>query len=162
MIIPIVNQQDEIIGNKDRSDIDYDNDIFRTASLWITNSAGDVLLAQRKFSKKVDPGKWSEAVGGTVEGNESYLTTVIREAAEELGLNNIKIQPGPKQYISTSYKCFVQWYTIILDIPIFEFVIQDDEVEQIAWVPVEQLRSELKTNPDKYIDIMPDILQLSS
>lgn len=52
---------------KSRDDIDYSKDIFRTASLWITNSNGDILLAQRKFDKKVDPGKWAEAVVGTVE-----------------------------------------------------------------------------------------------
>ena len=57
MMIPLVNKDDKIIGNIDRSDLDYNHDIFRTASLWVTNSNGDVLLAQRKLNKKVDPGK---------------------------------------------------------------------------------------------------------
>ena len=52
MNIPLVDAQDKIISSKDRANIDYANDIFRTASLWITNSNGDVLLAQRKFDKK--------------------------------------------------------------------------------------------------------------
>jgi len=56
-MIPLVNKDDKIIGNIDRSDLDYNHDIFRTASLWVTNSNGDVLLAQRKLNKKVDPGK---------------------------------------------------------------------------------------------------------
>jgi isopentenyldiphosphate isomerase len=86
MKIPIVNEKDEIIDYKARTDISFEKDIFRTASLWITNSKGEVLLARRKFDKKVDPGKWAEAVGGTVEGDDSYEDTVIREAEEELGI----------------------------------------------------------------------------
>ena len=97
MKIPIVNESDEIIEMKERSQVDYDHDIFRTASVWITNGKGDVLVAQRKFDKKIDPGKWAEAVGGTVDGNDSYFDTAVREAAEELGLNDIKITKGPKQ-----------------------------------------------------------------
>lgn len=108
MQILLVNEQDEIIGSKERAGLDYTKDTFRTASLWITNSDGDVLLAQRKMDKKIDPGKWAEAVGGTVEGDDSYEETIIREAAEELGLSDIEITLGPKQFIDNSARYFVQ------------------------------------------------------
>jgi isopentenyldiphosphate isomerase len=160
MTIPIVNRQDEIIGHKDRARLDYSADIFRSASLWITNSNGDVLLAQRKMDKKVDPGKWAEAVGGTVEGADSYEETVIREAEEELGLTNLAIAPGPKQFITTPCSYFVQWYTAIVDKDISKFTVQEDEVEQIAWIPRTQLREELTTRPDKYIEAMSQIVDL--
>jgi len=160
MEIPIVNRNDEVIGHKDRSEIDYDNDIFRSASLWITNSSGDVLLAQRKFDKKVDPGKWAEAVGGTVENDDSYIETVVREAEEELGLTDIDIKVGPKQFITTPCRYFVQWCTACIDKHISEFKIQKEEVEQIAWVPMNQLKDELNTNPTKYIEALPAIIDL--
>lgn len=160
MTIPIVNRQDEIIGHKDRADLDYSKDIFRSASLWITNSNGDVLLAQRKMDKKVDPGKWAEAVGGTVEGGDSYEETIIREAEEELGLTDLVITPGPKQFITTPCSYFVQWYTATIDKGISEFIIQEDEVEQVAWIPHAQLREELATIPDKYIEAMTRIADL--
>jgi isopentenyldiphosphate isomerase len=162
MKIPIVNLDDEIIVHKDRSEIDYDHDIFRTASLWVVNSNGDVLLAQRKFNKKVDPGKWAEAVGGTVENDDSYLDTIVREAEEELGLKGIDVKIGPKQFITTPCQYFVQWYTTCLDKNISEFKIQKEEVEQIAWTPIGQLNDELKTNPDKYIEAMPEIVKILS
>ena len=162
MEIPIVNLNDEIVTYKDRSEIDYDNDIFRTASLWITNSNGDVLLAQRKFDKKVDPGKWAEAVGGTVENNDSYFETIVREAEEELGLKDIEIKTGPKQFITTPCRYFVQWCVACIDKQISEFEIQKEEVEQIAWLSMNQLNDELRTNPDKYIEAMPKIVELVS
>lgn len=160
MLIPLVNDKDEIIGKKDRAEINYAQDIFRTASLWITNSKGEVLLAQRKFDKKVDPGKWGEAVGGTVEGNDSYEETVIREAQEELGLTGVGPMIGPKQFITVPCRYFVQWYTATVDKPIQDFVIQPEEVEQIAWIPLEQLKSEIENTPDKYIGEMGEILSL--
>lgn len=162
MGIPIVDLNDEVIAHKDRSKINYDNDIFRTASLWVTNSDGDVLLAQRKFNKKIDPGKWAEAVGGTVENDDSYLETIIREAEEELGLKDIEIKIGPKQFIATPCRYFVQWFIICVDKHISEFKIQEEEVERIAWMPIGQLNNELKTSPDKYIKAMPTIVELLS
>lgn len=162
MTVPIVDREDQIIGYKDRSDIDFSSDIFRTASLWITNSKGDVLLAQRKLDKKVDPGKWAEAVGGTVEGSDTYESTVIREAEEELGLRNLSIELGPKQFITTPCCYFVQWYKVVLDFDISDFKIQPEEVEQIAWLSHAQLDKELQTLPHKYIDAMRSFVDLFS
>ena len=59
-----------VIGQKQRELLEPP-DIFRSSSLWITNSKGEVLIAQRSHSKKLDPGKWGEAVGGVVEGDNS-------------------------------------------------------------------------------------------
>jgi isopentenyldiphosphate isomerase len=162
MQIPIVNEKDEIIGFKNRADIDYANDIFRSASLWITNSHGDVLLTKRSLNKKNDPGKWSEAVGGTVEGDDSYENTVIREAKEELGIENFEMTIGPKQMLNGSFYCFAQWYVANIDLPIEAFTIQEEEVDEVAWVPLAQLKLDLVANPDKYIEFMPDILKLFS
>jgi len=162
MIIPIVNERDEIIGSKERNDLNYDVDIFRTASLWVTNSSGDILLAQRKMDKKVDPGKWAEAVGGTVDGDDTYEETVIREAEEELGIKNVLITKGPKQFITTPCKYFVQWYVATIDQPIESFIFQKEEVEQIAWIPKNQLSADMKSNPNKYIEALPEIVSLLS
>src|SRR5687767_1722189 len=158
--IPIVDANDNIIGHKSRDEIDFSNDIFRTASLWITNSRGEILLAQRKLDKKVDPGKWAEAVGGTVEGSDSYEDTVIREAEEELGISGLVVQLGPKQLITTPCSYFVQWYTAIVDRKITDFRIQKEEVEQICWIPRDQLEKELQEQPNKYIAAMKDIVSL--
>lgn len=160
MDIPIVNKKDEIIGYKDRSDIDTSIDIVRSASLWITNSNGDILLAQRKYTKRNNPGKWSEAVGGTVEGQDDYESTMLREAEEEIGLKVNHYTIGPKQYISSPAQYFVQWYCTVIDEPIEAFRHQDEELEQLAWVSEEQFIKELKDTPEKYIDEMQQIARL--
>jgi 8-oxo-dGTP pyrophosphatase MutT (NUDIX family) len=160
MNIPVVDEKDEIIGYKDRADINPSIDIVRSASLWITNHNGDVLLAQRKFTKRTNPGKWSEAVGGTVEGEDSYESTMLREAEEEIGLTVSSYKIGPKQYVSSPTRYFVQWYQAVVDQPIEAFNAQEEELEQLAWVSEEQFIYELKNNPEKYIDEMQEIARL--
>lgn len=160
MFIPIVNENDEVIGRKERANINYATDIFRTASVWITNDKGDVLLAQRTFDKKVDPGLWAEAVGGTVEGNDSYEQTALRETEEELGIKDIRLTLGPKQLITTPCRYFVQWYVAQINEPISYFTIQPQEVRAIAWVPRAQLEQELRASKNKYIAALPQIVNL--
>lgn len=161
MKIPIVDKNDNIVAYKDRTEIDYKNDIFRTASLWITNSKNEVLLAQRKFDKTVDPGKWGEAVGGTVEGEDTYIDTITREAVEELGLSQIAIRQSIKQFLQNeTYSCYIQWYTACIDKEISDLVIQEDEVEQVAWIPINEFKSDLITNPDKYVTGLAKCVEL--
>lgn len=160
MSIPIVNDNDEIIGYKERKDINPSIDIVRSASLWITNSRGDILLAHRKLTKQNNPGKWSEAVGGTVEGNDSYESTMLRESQEEIGFSVENYQVGPKQYVDAPTRYFVQWYTATVDSPIEVFTPQDEEVERLAWVSKDQFMRELRDTPEKYIDEMQVIAPL--
>ena len=79
MIIPIVNEQDEIIEYKDRNDRSPE-EITRITSLWLGNEKGEVLLAQRAFNKKTSPGLWGPAAAGSVEKGETYDSNIIKEA----------------------------------------------------------------------------------
>jgi NADH pyrophosphatase NudC (nudix superfamily) len=108
-----------------------------------------VLLAQRKFDKKHDPGRWGPAVAGTVDQGESYESNIYKEAEEEIGLKGVKFDLGPKQLISDGpHKFFCQWFLAKVDAE--DFVIQESEVEQVAWFTVDRLKEELKNNSDKF------------
>ena len=159
--IPIVDKNDELIGYKDRTSLDLATDIVRSSSVWITNTKGQVLLAQRKFTKRTDPGKWAEAVGGTVEEGDDYESTAYREAEEELGIENQQFAIGPKQFIAgPPANYFVQWYTVVLDWPVEKFIPQESEVEQVVWWDLDELQRDMRQNPDKYIAALPEIIAL--
>ena len=159
--VPVVNENDEIIEYKIREELDLTKDIVRSASLWITNSKGEILLAQRKFNKRTDPGKWAEAVGGTVGGGDLYEATAYREADEELGIKDVEFTVGPKQFVvGPQNGYFVQWYCVILDWPIEKFILQESEVEQIAWWDFTNLHNDLSEHPEKYIDALPEMIGL--
>jgi len=161
MKVPVVNKVDEIIGFKEREALDLDNDIVRSSSLWITNNKGQVLLAQRKMTKRTNPGKWAEAVGGTVDGDDDYEITVYREAEEELGITDQKFLIGPKQFVTgPPAHYFVQWYFVNLDWPVEKFVPQESEVEQVAWFDLQALINDMEINPQTYIAELPEIIKL--
>lgn len=157
--ITIVDEQDNIIGYKDREIGLGPNDIYRVSALWITNSKGEVLLARRAYNKSHDPGKWGPAVAGTVEQGETYESNILKEAYEELGLTGIKFEVGPKKYrVTSKYSYFGQWYYLKIDKPINEFKIQEDEVAEIRYFSKEDLKREVAEKPDEFLNSIKNFL----
>jgi len=157
--IVIVNEKDEIIGNKLRNEI-KSKDVYRVSALWITNSKKEILLAQRAFTKKNDPGKWTTAVAGTIEEGESYDSNIIKEAKEELRLYNIKPQKGQKIRVYGEHNFFCQWYTLVLDKPLEYFVFSKEEVRSIKWFTPKALAKEVEKNPDNFLPSMKQWIDL--
>src|SRR5690606_2120587 len=154
----VVNDKDEIIGHKLRHEIDWKKDIYRIGAVWLTNSKGEVLLAQRLMTKDKDPGKWGPAAAGTLEEGETYESNAYKEAEEEIGLTGVALKQGPKQRLYEPRQAFCQWYLAKVDKEVSEFTIQEDEVEQVAWVNPEELKKDLQSNPDKYVPSLSAIL----
>ena len=149
--ITIVNNQDEIIGTKERPAITKD-DIYRVSALWVTDSHGHILLAQRSFTKKHSPGKWGPAVAGTVEAGETYDDNIIKEIEEELGLTGILPSQSKKQRVSDEYNYFCQWYTLVFDQPTKAFTLEEDAVEQVKWFTRSDLETDVREHPGRYLD----------
>ena len=149
--IIIVDGDDRVIGHKERGTL-VREDIYRVSALWVTDSEGNILLAQRKLTKTHDPGKWGPAVAGTLDEGETYESNVIKEAEEEIGLKDIAPIQGPRQRISGEYNFFDQWYMLTVDRPAEEFTIQEEEVEQVRWLSPGELRRELIDHPENYLE----------
>lgn len=154
--IIVVDENDIPIGAKYRNEIDYTKDIYRWSGIWVENSQGEVLIAQRKLTKDKDPGKWGPAAAGTLEEGETYESNAYKEVQEELGITVDSLQLGPKQHANIPRRYFGQWFLCKVDKPLSEFTIQEDEVEQIAWIKKEDLIKDMKQNPSKYV---PSFLQ---
>ena len=152
MRIPIVNEQDEIIGYKDREDRSQ-KDITRVSALWVTDKEGNVLLAQRAFSKKHHPGLWGPAVAGTVEEGETYESNIIKEAEEEIGLTEFNPILGPKIRRSSIHEYFCQWFTFVADHD-YMFTKRDGEVEEVKWFSQNELIQLLQEKPQIFLEGM--------
>src|SRR3989339_1888519 len=159
--IIIVDKNDEVIGYKLRQNI-KPSDIYRVSALWLTNSRGDILLAQRAFDKKQHPGKWGPAVAGTLEKGETYDSNILKECAEELGLINFSFVKGPKTFYNSDYIHFTQWYIAILDKKIKDFDIQPEEVVKIRWFSKSDLEYQVKNNPENFLPNLPSYFKLLS
>ena len=146
MKIPIVNDKDEIIGHKEREDTNI-KDIVRATGLWVKDKDGNILLAQRSFSKKFGPGLWGPSAGGVVEEGETCEFCIIREAEEEIGLTGIVFKSGPKIRL---FDCFGYFYSVTVDRD-YKFIKQDEEVEQIKWFSENELNKLLKEKPEIFM-----------
>ncbi len=151
--IIIVDEEDNIIGSKEREK-KKPEDIFRVTSLWIENSKGDILLAQRSLTRKKSPGKWGPAVAGTVAQGETYDDNIIKEAAEEIGLSNVHLEKKEKVRMKGSSNFFGQRYEAKLDLPIEAFTIQEEEVAAIRWFTRKELKKLIKEKPEQFISIV--------
>ncbi|MFO0971380.1 MAG: NUDIX hydrolase [Candidatus Saccharimonadales bacterium] len=150
--VVIVDQQDNPIGLKNYADLRYE-DIYQVSALWLTDiDTGDVLMTQRKWAKHNDPGKWMAAASGTIEEGEDYDRNIVHEIEEEIGLTDLKLTRGPKEYTDDgTHKYFVQWYLAEVNKNEITVKIQEEEVEAYEWVPLDKLTTDLKANPGKYV-----------
>lgn len=146
----IVNGSDQVIGYKERGTLAYE-DIYRVSVLWVTNTRGEILLAQRKLTKKHHPGMWGPAVAGTNDKGETYESNIRKEAEEEIGLKKIKPSLGPKIRISDDYNHFTQYFCLTIDKAAEDFTIQENEVEQVKWYSRSELERALKDHPEAYL-----------
>ena len=110
----------------------------------------NMLLAQRGFNKKRDPGLWGPAVAGSVEEGETYESNIIKEAEEEIGLVGIKPVLGSKSLRHTSHRYFAQRFfvTVPHDYP---FVKEEGKVETLKWFSKDELLNLIKENPDMFL-----------
>lgn len=147
-----VDSQDNPVGLKSYADIAY-GDIYRVSALWLTDSkTGDILMTQRKFTKHIDPGKWMAAASGTIEEGESYDENIVHEIDEEIGLRNLQLSKGPKEFTDDGqHKYFVQWYLANIDKDTATIQIQEEEVEAYEWVPKQRLLRELAKEAGKFV-----------
>lgn len=158
----IVNEADEIIGHKDPADVHDMDDIFRGAGLWIENTQGEVLLAQRALNKSTHPGAWGPAVTCCVDEGETYEEGVIRELEEELGLTQVSPSWQTKIYQRPPRGMFMGLFFLQYNVELSQLTLQTDEVEQVAWVEKTALKTDFQAHPENYVPLMGVFLDIFS
>ena len=119
------------------------NDEYRqSVHTWIMNSKGEFLIQKRSPNKKTFPNMWSQTGGGVDEG-ETTLQAALRECNEELGisidLNNIELILSFKRKFD-----FVDVWLVKQDIDISDIVLQEDEVSDVKWASIDEIRELMK------------------
>ncbi|MDR0282462.1 MAG: NUDIX domain-containing protein [Candidatus Peribacteria bacterium] len=163
-LIPVVNEQDEIITHKERNEL-LQEDIYRIASLWIMNEFGEILLAQRAATKLKNPNKWTCIVNGTVEKGESYEGNIIKETEEEIG---IQIGGGgdlptpillAKELFVSNWTHFVAIFFVKLP-KSTSLIFDENEIQATKWVTKEELGALLEKCSDDFVPSFPKFWQL--
>ena len=114
---------------------------------------GQRFLIGERAAHKPAPGYWTQ-VSGKVETGESQPDAVIREAMEEIGcrvkpLEKLQERPSANGHFLLHY-----WRTDIVE---GEPSICNDELEELRWVTVEELR-QLEPVFQEDIDLFEQLL----
>ena len=111
----------------------------RPVSAWIMNDKGEILLQKRSLTKKKNPGMWSKT-GGHVEYDEDTRVAIKRKVYEEIGLNVDKIELiDIFRYDSEIEKNYSYSYIIFTDKLESEFILQQEEVDNVKYYTIEEL-----------------------
>ena len=85
-ILAIVNEKDEVIGQKTREEIHKSDFWHRGVHAIISDKNNKILLQKRSASKDKFPCCFDLSVSGHVDLNESYDEAIVRELKEELNI----------------------------------------------------------------------------
>ena len=129
-----------------RTKIHEENLWHHHVSVWIMNEKGEILLQQRSFNKKKNPGMYSKT-GGHVDAGEKPLDAAKREVFEEVGLkaDNIKeLELFKSKNPNEHY--YTYGYIVFTNLKENEFVIQREEVEQVKYYKIEEIEEQVNNN----------------
>lgn len=90
-IFPIVDESGRVVGKATRGECHGGSKLLHpVVHLHVFNSKGELYLQRRPDWKDIQPGRWDTAVGGHVDYGEDVMTALLREAAEELGIERFE------------------------------------------------------------------------
>ncbi len=118
---------------------------------------GAVLVHRRAAWKDVWPSYWDIAFGGVCGVGEPWVDAAVRELAEEAGLDvdPADLEPlGAGTYADADVDLVARTFAVRHGGP---FAFPDGEVVEVAWVPVEEVRSWAAGR-----DVCPDSLAIAS
>jgi isopentenyldiphosphate isomerase len=123
----------------------------RTTGIWVMNHKKQVLCQKRSMKKDIDPGLWETAFGGHVAPDETYLQNAQRELSEELGIkvleeNFIFYEILPQG--QTVHKKFEALFAYEIDQEDTDFHIEKEEVDEIQWADLEEIKKILLEKND--------------
>lgn len=111
---------------------------------WIVNKEGRILIQQRSKQCEVLPDIWGHTTGRMLAG-ESSIAGCIREIKEELGMTVSAEEIHFIRRIIREDAYHIVWdiFLVEKDIDISELGISEQEVAQVRWVTVEELKEQL-------------------
>lgn len=86
-ILDVVDRNDNVIGQKKRSELHKEDSSFRAINVFLLNTKGQMWIPRRAAHKMVFSLCLDMSCGGYVKSGESYEDALKREVKEELALD---------------------------------------------------------------------------
>ncbi len=152
-LVDLVDRDNQVVGQADRRTVRTQNLLHRGVGILVQNSAGQVYVHQRTFTKDVFPGLFDMFVGGVVGSGESYELAARRETEEELGVQGAEPEfMFEHLYEGPLNRSFIRVYRVVYDGPIAH---QESEIVWGAWMDHDALEAW-----SREVEIVPDGLEV--
>ncbi len=158
--LDLVNEQDEVIGKKLRSEVYAGNlSNFRVINAFVVNTRGELWIPRRSARKRIFPLCLDMSVGGHVESGETYDEAYRRETMEEIAVDIDAVTQRLIGHLTPHehhVSAFMNVYEITLDtVPNYN---RDDFIEYFWLTP--QAFYERLTQGEKTKDDLPKLIEL--
>lgn len=124
----------------------------RTSGIWVINRKKQILCQKRSMKKDVNPGFWEAFFGGHLAPNEDYLENAAVEVGEELGITVEKNNLMPFMTLKSdkpTHKEFQRIFALILEGRDKDFHVEKEEVDQLRWIGIDEVRNILLDRKEK-------------
>ncbi|MEX0918586.1 MAG: NUDIX domain-containing protein [Candidatus Paceibacterota bacterium] len=132
----------------------------RATHIWFVNSNKEILIQKRAAHIESYPGEYDISAAGHLSAGDSPIDGALREVEEELGVKlspNELIKIGELSNQSTQHNGKYinnEWndiYVVKKDIPIKDFIIQEDEVELVKYVPLKEFKEWVESGGENLV-----------
>lgn len=154
----IINENGTVLGLTDRNIVHQNGLLHLAVQCWLINETGEILIQRRSATKDKSAGKWDVSFGGhctqTNDDDNIFLSNVIKEGKEELGLNLTHsdiIKLGEIRYTSQNKNNKELLGVFLAHTPKNQkFTFCDNEVCDVKWINLNELEQGITNNPEKY------------
>ena len=152
--VVLVNTRDEVVGAKEKVEAHLgDGVLHRAFSVFVFNEQGELLLQKRSATKLLWPGYWSNTCCSHPMEGELVVAAGERRLNEELGFTCPLREVGKFRYTARYREIGTEreLCSILTGTYSGETIAVDDgEVEELRWVPLDALREDVKAYPRRY------------
>jgi 8-oxo-dGTP pyrophosphatase MutT (NUDIX family) len=158
--VDVIDENDVVVGQVTRAEMRRRVLRHRAVFAAVVSSEGKLLIHRRSDSKDIWPGWWDIAVGGVVTAGETYDSAMVRELAEEAGIDDATLHPlGKGSYVDADVSLIGQCFLVHHDGPVEA---RDGEVAEMCWVSAAELRDRLERAeflPDSRALLLPGLFE---
>jgi 8-oxo-dGTP pyrophosphatase MutT (NUDIX family) len=144
-IVAIVDAHNNVVGAAPRREMRAKRLPHRSTYVLVFNSQSELYVQKRTLSKDVFPGYYDVAAGGVVLAGETYEQGAERELEEEMGIRGVPLTRLFDFYFENERTCL--WGCAFSCVYDGEVVLQEEEVESGAFVPVSDILHRAQTEP---------------
>jgi isopentenyl-diphosphate delta-isomerase len=148
----LVDTHDNPVGQMEKMAAHLTGELHRALSILVFNSAGDILLQQRAFSKYHTPGLWSNTACSHPRAGEDSLQAATRRLGEEMGFTT-----ELKKSFDFIYKAHFDNGLIEHEFDHVFFgtfdgvpVINPEEANAFKWINLTDLIEDMRSTPEHY------------